>query len=165
MIAALQRGRTADHHLTSAACAMALARLRDAGVRTSRQRAAIIETFVSGAARVTAEEIACAVRLRGMHVCVATVYRILAVLVDHGLARAHRFEKGQGRFEPAVPDARHDHLVCTRCGAVVEIVDAGLEALKAEVACHYEFDVRAHKMEIYGVCETCRGQAARGTRS
>lgn len=164
MSAAPQRERSDDHHGMSAACAMALGRLRDAGVWASRQRTAVIEAFFSGAPHVTAEEIAYALRPRGMHVSVATVYRTLAVLVEHRLATTHRFGRGQRRFEPASP-GHHDHLVCTQCRAVVEFAEAGIEALQAQVAHRHGFDVRAHKMEIYGVCATCRDRAPRDTRS
>jgi Fur family ferric uptake transcriptional regulator len=153
-----------DPPAAAAASARALDRLRNAGVRRSPERTAVIEAFYSGEPHVTAEELAYALRLRGVHVSLATVYRALALLVEHGLATAYRVEKGQSRFEPAVPEDRRDHLVCTRCRAVVEFADPDLEALRILVARHHGFEVSAHRMEIHGVCAAC-SRAAGETRS
>jgi Fur family ferric uptake transcriptional regulator len=154
-----------DPRAGAAASARALARLRNAGVKGSAERTAVIEAFFSGQPNVTAEEVAYALRLRGVQVSLATVYRALALLVEHGLATAYRLDKGQSRFEPAAPDDRRDHLVCTRCRAVVEFADPDLEALRILVARHHGFEVSAHPMEIRGVCAACRSRAADETRA
>lgn len=147
--------RARDVRDVPAACARAFARLKDAGVRGSRRRAAVIEAFFSGATNVTAEELAESLERRGRYVSVATVYRTLAVLVEHRLARAHRFATGQSRFEPAADDRHVDHLVCTGCRAVIEFRETALEEIHAAVARRHGFQLRGRKLDLYGVCETC----------
>ena len=152
-----------DLHGVPPACARALARLKDAGVRGSRRRATVIEAFFSGATHVTAEELAESLEGRGRYVSVATVYRTLAVLVEHRLARAHRFANGQSRFEPAADDRHVDHLVCTGCRAVIEFRETALEEIQAAVARRHGFQLRGRKLDLYGVCETCLRASGTGS--
>ncbi len=147
----------------SAACARALARLKDAGVRVSRRRAAVIEAFFSGATDVTAEQLAESLERRGRYVSVTTVYRTLAVLVEHRLARAHRFATGQSRFEQAADDRHIDHMVCTGCRAVIEFRETALEEIQAAVARRHGFQLRGRKLDLYGVCETCLRASGSGS--
>ena len=51
----------------------------------------------------------------------ATVYRTLKLLVEAGLAHQRDFGEGQSRFE--VDSDHHDHLICTKCGLVLEFED------------------------------------------
>jgi Fur family ferric uptake transcriptional regulator len=152
--------RGADQQATCAAAADALARLKEAGVKASRERAAVVEAFFAEARRVTAEEIANVLRQRGLNVSLTTVYRTLAVLVEHRLARAHRSGKGQGRFEPADPGRRRGHLVCTRCRVAVDLADEIGNALELQIARRHGFHVRAHEIKVRGVCAKCAREAA-----
>lgn len=135
----------------------ALQALKTAGLKSSRIRAAIIEAFFAVGEHVTPEELAARVRERTGPVSVSTVYRTFKVLVEHGLASAHQFGKGQARFEPALQRRHHDHLVCTRCRNVVEFVESRIEELQTAAARSHGFEIHSHKLEIYGVCPRCRG--------
>lgn len=130
--------------------------LKTAGLKSSRIRAAIIEAFFAVGAHVTAEELAARVRERTGPVSVSTVYRTFKVLVEHGLASARQFRKGQARFEPALQRRHHDHLVCTRCAKVVEFVESRIEELQTASTRSHGFELYSHTLEIYGLCPRCR---------
>ena len=59
-------------------------------------------------------------------------------------------------FEPTFGADHHDHLICTKCGIIVEFVDAQIEELQMSVASEHGFIVTNHKMELYGLCAKCR---------
>ena len=40
----------------------------------------------------------------------------------------------------------HDHLICTRCGKIVEFSNEEIERLQAKVASDYEFYMLQHRM-------------------
>lgn len=136
-----------------------IAALKRAGVKNSRPRVAIIEVFYEEPGHCTAEELALRVRERVRGVSISTVYRTLQMLVAHGHATARQFGSGQQRFEPAA-SSHHDHLICTRCGAVVEFVNDTIEELQLAAARERGFEVETHRLEIYGVCPECRRGAA-----
>jgi Fur family transcriptional regulator, ferric uptake regulator len=50
----------------------------------------------------------------------------------------------------------HDHLVCVRCGRVVEFFEAAIETRQEAIAREHGFTIEDHSLVIYGVCADCR---------
>ena len=94
-------------------------------------------------------------RERNEAVGTATVYRTLEVLVESGLVRAHDFGEGFKRYEPMSAQAHHEHLICERCGNVVEFQNERLERMLPSIADEHAFQHSRHRVEIYGVCRDC----------
>lgn len=86
----------------------------------------------------------------------ATVYRTLKLLCECGLGRELKFEDGTARYEHLYGHRYHDHLVCTRCGRFVEVVDPEIERLQEKLAKRHGFQPERHWLEIYGVCRKCK---------
>ena len=84
----------------------------------------------------------------------ATVYRTLRLFVEAGIASERRFQEGVTRYEPQQP--HHDHLICVRCGRIVEFENDAIERLQDEIAAHHGFTLLSHRHELYGACEACR---------
>ncbi len=127
------------------------------GLKASRQRDTIAEVFFGATGHLSVEQLLAQVRLVDPKVSQATVYRTMKLLTDCGLAEARRFGDGQTRYE--VTDStgeHHDHLICTRCGKIVEFVNDRIEVLQDKVAREHGFTVQTHKMELYGLCAECQ---------
>jgi len=134
-----------------------LERVQRLGLKLTKQRAAICQVFFSQSGHRRAEEILGDARLLDAKVSLATVYRTLKLLQNHGLADSHYFQDGQGLFEPRLDhDEHHDHLICTHCGHIVEFVNQSIEALQESVAKAHGFSITSHKMELYGLCRDCQ---------
>ena len=82
------------------------------------------------------------------------VRRTLRLLCDLGIAQPIRLD-GQVYYEHLHLDHHHDHLVCVRCGSIVEFVDPGIEALQRDACQSNGFTPLMHKLEIRGVCREC----------
>jgi len=143
-----------------------LSRLRqhivDRGLKQSRQRDLIAEAFFGTPGHVSADELVGRVRALDSGVSVATVYRTLKLLGESGLASPLDFGDGQTRWESAVGRAHHDHLICTRCGVVVEFASERIEQLQSRVARRHGFTVESHRLELYGACADCGSRRASG---
>lgn len=127
------------------------------GLKSTRQRSLIIDTFFEAHdGHFSVEELWSQVRARDPRVSVATVYRTMKLLAESGLAHARNFGDGQTRYEPAVGKHHHDHLICTRCGTIVEFENDRIEVLQDAVARKHGFKVASHKMELYGLCRSCQ---------
>jgi Fur family ferric uptake transcriptional regulator len=126
------------------------------GLKNTRQRSLIIETFFHTGGHLSVEEVWNKVRSQDAKVSVATVYRTMKLLAECGLAHARNFGDGQTRYEAAVGRQHHDHLICTRCGTIVEFENDRIEAMQEAVARKHGFKVTSHKMELYGLCAKCR---------
>jgi len=133
----------------------ALARyLEEHGLKHTKQREAILEVFLGAKGHVTSEEIYQAVREQYPHIGFTTVYRTLKLLCDAGVANERHFDDGVARYE--IEHEHHDHLVCLKCGKIVEFECAMIEATQDEIAARYGFRVLRHRHELYGHCAGCR---------
>ncbi|HEY6100790.1 MAG TPA: transcriptional repressor [Anaeromyxobacter sp.] len=132
------------------------------GLRRSRTRDAVVETFLATREHASVEELTARVRARDPAVGQATVYRTLKLLQECGVAAARQFGDGVTRYEPVLERGHHDHLVCTRCGKIVEFENPDIEKLQLDVARTHGFSTERHRMELYGRCPGCR-RAGRGS--
>ncbi|GMG81013.1 Fur family transcriptional regulator [Paralimibaculum aggregatum] len=122
--------------------------LREAGLRVTRQRAAIVKVLTEAEDHPDAHEVHRRASEIDNTVSLATVYRTLAVLSDKGIVHRHAFEGAPARFETA--DApHHDHIIDVDTGAVVEFASAEIERLQREIARQHGFEVVSHRLELY----------------
>jgi Fur family ferric uptake transcriptional regulator len=127
------------------------------GLKHSRQRDRIAETFLSMGGHVSVDELVARVRRVDPRISVATVYRTMKLLADCGVAVPRQFGgDGQTRYEAAAGRPHHDHLICTSCGEIVEFANERIESLQELVAKRHGFEVESHRLELYGRCARCR---------
>lgn len=126
------------------------------GLKSTRQRTLIIDTFFGLHGHLSVEEVWAHVRRNDPRVSVATVYRTMKLLGESGLAHAQNFGDGQTRYEAAVGREHHDHLICTGCQTIIEFENDQIERLQDAVARRHGFRVSSHKMELYGLCRACQ---------
>ncbi len=126
------------------------------GLKRSRQRDRIAETFLAMSGHVSVEEVVARAREDDPRVSVATVYRTMKLLADCGLAIPRQFGGGHTRYEAAPGRRHHDHLICTVCGGIFEFANERIESLQKIVARRHGFEVESHKLELYGRCARCR---------
>ena len=128
------------------------------GLRSPGQRDAIRKIFIEAGRHLSAEELYSRVKKTHPRIGYATVYRTLKLLAEAGMAEERRFEDGFTRYEYRASDGHHDHLICTRCGEIIEFENVRIEELQADVARKKRFQVQSHKLEIYGLCSACQGK-------
>lgn len=122
------------------------------GLKFTFQRQLVTEVFYDvedGSHHPTVDELYQRVRVRDKRIGYATVYRTLKLLTAAGLAHPHRLGDNQTRYE-AHSDDHHDHLICTRCGAILEFEDHEIERLQEEIAAKLGFALTNHQMVLYG---------------
>jgi len=130
--------------------------LSDRRLNTTTQREAIVDAFLRTHEHVSIDELLGRVRKRHQRVGYATVYRTLKLLVDSGLAIERQFGDGQARYE--VAGDHHDHLICARCGLILEFEDDEIEQLQEKIAQRLGgFTVVRHRHELYALCPKARG--------
>lgn len=125
------------------------------GARVTRERLALFDEIFTHHGHIDAEELLARVRRGGAKISRATVYRNLDLLVDCGLVTRHRLGRNRYLYEHVHRGQRHDHLVCTACGRVVEFVSPGIEALQTEICRAHGFDPATHTLQISSVCHSC----------
>ena len=101
------------------------AALRERGQRVTPQRLMVARVLSDLDRHVTAEVVFDELGERMPGVSLPTVYATLDLLESIGLIRRVASERGAVVYDPRTDD--HHHLVCRRCGAIVD-VDAPIEA-------------------------------------
>ena len=132
--------------------------LRDHHQPVTRQRNLVAETVLLSQDHLSIEGIQRQLRERGERIGTATIYRTMDVLVESGLVKVHNFGEGFKRFEPMGNQARHEHLICLRCGKVIEFTNEQLERMLPIIADEYSFQHQRHRVEVFGVCQDCQGR-------
>jgi Fur family ferric uptake transcriptional regulator len=131
--------------------------LRERGLKSTAQRDDIAKVFFSSDVHFSVDDLYTAVRRVNPRVGYATVYRTLKLLKECGLAAERHFDDGQARYEPTEETAQHhDHIICERCGKIVEFNSEELERQQERIARFLGFVVSRHRMELYGICADCR---------
>lgn len=129
------------------------------GVRWTTQRQVIVEQFLLSGEHLTADELLVRSREVDPAIGAATVYRTLNLLVDIGIASRVRLGGGSASFEPILGRTHHDHLICLACGAVVEFEDEAIEKRQAAIVKKHGYEIRHHRLEIFGICPRCQATA------
>jgi Fur family transcriptional regulator, ferric uptake regulator len=130
--------------------------LRDHHQPVTRQRDLVAQIVLLADDHLSVDGIQRRLRDQNESVGTATVYRTLEKLVESGLVRAHDFGEGFKRYEPMPAQTDHEHLICERCGRVVEFQNERLERMLPIIADEHGFQHARHRVEIYGVCRECR---------
>lgn len=126
------------------------------GLKHSRQREGVLDIFLGIDRHLTAEELYGIVRKKYPSVGYATIYRTLKLLCGCGLCRELKPEDGTTRYEHLYGHRHHDHLICTKCGRFVEVVEPDIERLQEKLFRKHRFFPQRHRMELYGICRRCK---------
>ena len=130
--------------------------LAQAGLKRGGARERVIELLATKPCALSAVEIEDELRASGRPTGRASVYRVLDLLVEHGLAERLEVGDGQARFERSHPDGEHHHhLVCDRCGRLVAFDDPGLEQAIDRLSDRLGVRVDSHDVLLRGACQRC----------
>ena len=130
--------------------------LARAGHQRGGARSRIIELLDRQPCALTALDIEDELRAEGKATGRASIYRVLELLVEHGLVERLSVGPGQARFETVDPSGRHHHhLVCDRCGRLVAFDDPALERTIDRLSARLGMRIEHHDVLLRGSCETC----------
>ncbi|MEM6960961.1 MAG: Fur family transcriptional regulator [Myxococcota bacterium] len=125
------------------------------GLRSTAQRRLVTEVFFRSKEHLSIEDLLAEVRKEDPKVGYATVYRTLKLLKESGLAYERNFGGGVSLYEVAHENEHHDHLICVKCGLILEFEDAEIEQLQEQLAKTHGFELVRHTHELYGYCSSC----------
>jgi Fur family ferric uptake transcriptional regulator len=129
-------------------------RLRGAGQRVTTQRIAVLSAFSVRGQHLTAEEICDRVESSSPAINRSTVYRTLERFRDLGLISETDLGGGVREYE-LLDEARHHHLICRECRAMIELDDDLVEPLREQIRAHYGFEAGIEHLALFGLCPYC----------
>ena len=130
--------------------------LRHDGFRITRARRAVCEVLAAAPRdHLSAGDI---YALIGPDFDQSTVYRTLEALEEAGLVTHTHMGHGASIYHLAA-DAPHQHLVCSRCGATIDLDPTGIESLLAEITRRTGFVPDPAHFALSGLCRECAAKA------
>ena len=140
--------------------------LRAESLRLTSQRLAVMEDILASEGHRECDDIFLSLRERGIPVSRATIYRTLDLLEKVGFVRKMDIGEGRFRYENKLTQSHHDHLICLKCGRIVEFVDRGIERRQERLSREHDFQLIRHVHQLFGICRECRTKkAGRGNGS
>jgi Fur family transcriptional regulator, ferric uptake regulator len=135
--------------------------IEEDGTDRVQERLDIIDVFLGTEAHITLEEMVHLLKEKGYAFDPVFVAQCMNRMVELGFARKKQFDGQPIRYEHRHLGKHHDHLVCTKCGKIVEFSDENIERCQLTVAARYGFHMLQHRMEIYGLCSDCLSRRQR----
>ncbi len=124
--------------------------------RLTKQRISILQQVRKDHGHPTAEIIYRRLKKQYPQISLATVYRNLRFLAEHGYLKEFVIDK-VAHFEGRVDS--HIHFVCEKCHGVEDLEGAGdktLFNLVKSIAKKHTFYIRSENFEVRGICRTCQ---------
>ena len=116
----------------------------------TNQRKVILDAMLNLRHHVSLEELRIEMP---QSVGMATLYRTMKLFVEAGIVENLNFDDGVTRYELVSESGEHhDHLICTKCGLIIEFEDELIESQQEKVAATFGLKISSHKMELYGIC-------------
>ena len=129
--------------------------LVEKGYRLTPQRMMVVDVLHTVDHHISAEEIFERVKNVYPYANISTVYRTLELLkklnlvteidLDDGCLRYHHQEKGH-----------HHHLICNKCGKVVDVPESLFDDLGKKISGNYDFVPNLNHLAIFGLCSDCK---------
>ncbi len=125
----------------------------------SRQKEVLLKVLCSTDCHPDADWIYAQVRKELPNISLGTVYRNLAKMSQDGTILKLNMNDGRDHFDGNT--AAHHHMLCRKCGAIIDIFTAvGEESefsgyLDSYAQSHTSARVESHNVIFYGLCENC----------
>jgi len=129
--------------------------LKSRNLRCTRERRLILEFMLSGKGHLDALDIHRRLIEQGYNVSRATVYRTLHLLTQSGQVEKVHLGETHQHYEKSTGYSHHDHLICVRCGRIIEFFDPDLEKKQANIYRKYRFHAISHNLQVFGICSEC----------
>ena len=99
---------------------------------------------------LTAEQIFTLAKQEMPEIAFATIYNNLKRLCDAGIIRRVRVGEGADFYDRNCQP--HDHLICERCGKIVDMIPGGLKKTIEHICCS---SITRYELNAYYICESC----------
>ena len=128
------------------------------GLKYTYERRLILEEVMHLKEHFDADSLYERFKKKGLRVSRDTVYRTLPLLLE---SNAIQKSAGAGKrefFERIGIKGHHDHMICVRCGKIIEFQCAEIEKLQEKKADEYGFKLTFHDHRLFGSCKDCQSQ-------
>jgi Fe2+ or Zn2+ uptake regulation protein len=144
---------------TAMSCSVDYApRLRALGFRVTTQRLAILHVLLQSGSHLSPAQVFQRARRSARGLTPPTVYRTLEFLARNDIAQPAL--NPQKHLVYQIARHEHHHLVCSQCGATLEIVPSAVSRLYQDLQRRTGYLIKESHLTLFGLCPACRSQAS-----
>ncbi|MBL7081747.1 MAG: transcriptional repressor [Candidatus Omnitrophica bacterium] len=129
--------------------------LKAKGLKFTPERELILETMFSFHGHFDIEQLYDKLHKKNHLLSMATIYRTLPYLINSGLIKEVFRCQNRPQYEKNFGLPHHDHLICVRCGRIIEFKEEEIERLQERVCKRFGFKTVEHRLGIRGYCKNC----------
>jgi len=129
--------------------------LKSKELKYTSERKSIVKAMFSFYKHFDVEELFEKLRKQGNYISRATIYRAIPLLLKSGLITETLRCQDKISYENIFNKKHHDHLLCVKCGKIIEFYNEKIEKLQEEVCRQHNFVPIEHRLGIKGYCEDC----------
>jgi len=131
--------------------------LKKENLKNTKHRNSILEVIEENRQPMTADTIYVKLREQGVSISLSTVYRVLDTLIGKGLVvKTSVTDENKGLYEINTMEHKH-HFLCTKCRKMLSVDGCPLEEYERELEEKLGFSIKGHKLEMFGLCDKCKG--------
>ena len=126
------------------------------GLKYTYERKSIFDEVAHLREHFDADSLYLRFKKKGSRVSRDTVYRTIPLLLE---SRVVQKSAGNGKrefFERIGVKGHHDHMVCTRCGKIIEFQCPEIEKSQDKVCEQHGFKLSFHDHRLFGFCRECQ---------
>jgi len=131
--------------------------LKENSLKFTKQRELVVKFLYENDGHFTPEDIYTQLKQHhpDINIGIATVYRTLTLLESSHISSSISFGVHGKKYELGLKK-HHDHIICTKCGDIIEFFDDVIEERQEAIAKKFNFQMTDHTMKIVGLCENCQ---------
>ncbi len=125
------------------------------GIDGIDNRIIVLDAFLQTEEHITLNKLDEILNEKGYEFEIHFIKDTLDHMCKYGFAHMNKFENRPALYEHRHLGQHHDHMVCTKCGKIIEFHNDELESLQKQIASTKRFHLLQHKLEMYGICSEC----------
>jgi Fur family ferric uptake transcriptional regulator len=125
-------------------------------LKNTRERETILKELEVLQDHFNAEKLYSVLNRKGTKVSRPTIYRTLKLLEKYHLIEKLDIKQNCFYYESIFQKKDHGHMICERCGKIIDFPSRSLEILKTEVEKEKDFKSANISIQIFGLCRNCQ---------
>jgi Fur family ferric uptake transcriptional regulator len=129
--------------------------LKTKGLKLTSPRKVILDTIFTYHRHFNVDALYDVIRKDHQNVSRATIYRTMPLLVESGLIKQSLRCQSKDHYEHIHGHDDHLHLLCIKCGDIIEVDSKTIDAALGKLAKSTKFILNDYNLGAKGICEAC----------